>query len=1175
MGKPRTDVTERGWEGNHRGRRGSTAAQTSCKRCTPVSVNIEASIQGVDLAYLQQNQDLSDSLQRRLVHLFWSFINRFFDIVPAVSISDVQPGSVTFVIQIEFPDETSPELFKEQVWHDSVSLFQADFELLAFRPSMDGSIFDENRIMDEKAPELASGICQTIQEIAEVENVVYSHRMMQFLQEVMSRLAKCSPKLPDSESNLGWKEDAAKLLHQLRCALQLVKQHTFIDIDHLQRTTDAQATVEQTLLQISSFARECGFDNFVDVPSDVCSEDFQQDKESLEACLAYVFEDKHSLEELPRLSRQAWQEVKRIIAQRRDKLKVIAEQEVVYDTASSGHLHGVQPKVYSATKSGDLCAEWRHIKVTARQVAPMRGGMMDLDDFAKLYGRIFDQTRLDSERVVRLHGITRSGAVVVEWAELNLMNWYDSLEASEATGTVGKESTIWGQARKAFRSIRSKLQKSSKADKTIKPVARKIRVLLEAARALLFVHNKGIIYANMKSSDFLVFSDAEDHCLVKIAPPKLTAEPWDCMRKHSSTGRWMAPEIYEGRPPSIESDTFSFGAIMYEVAMQKLPYGQDASELQMMKAKLDGKEPLVIPEGLKQQWPARMLEVMRQCCLRNPQERPSMAEVCTCLEASLRKQVEDRWDDHLPVSVWEVGEGKEGWPGMVTGIPPKSSNVSGTVGDTMVSRENPFEVGRQDVQWRWHKEQYSFFVLSRWMEGTVDVYENQVLGRGASSIVKKGKWDGMEVAVRFSEASSLEKEARVLEEVRKLEHDNIIKIFGVNTSAGSTERYGSFIVMEMMHCSLRQVLQDPFCVMSLTYLQLMEVILEVARGLVALHSLHPPVTHGDVNPGNILLSATKLDGRLKLAAKISDIDCSRQSDGGQVSNILMGTAGYIAPELYWTAQGSTVDGEKLDVYALGAVMLDCVGVAGRGILEPRGADDPSGMAQCCPKEILDLAHACMRYAASSRCALEDALIKLQALLDDVRPLPESRVKRKLSDLLEHATQGRPSMANDGNATAFSGCEMTYRDLLGISIAIVQELKVLAVSEAASLVASHIVLQREGSCYRAMMMAGGLSGSDRVNNANDNSAEAPGDSIRELGGFIWTLLCRGHLFGTCALEKTMGAHPEELTGFVSKLRGWEVAVSTEQLHSDCVIVSKELMWLQSREWAQSAVSCEEY
>ncbi|CAD7701488.1 unnamed protein product [Ostreobium quekettii] len=530
-----------------------------------------------------------------------------------------------------------------------------------------------------------------------------------------------------------------------------------------------------------------------------------------------------------------------------------------------------------------------------------------------------------------------------------------------------------------------------------------------------------------------------------------------------------------------------------------------------------------------------------------------------------------RRGDHLPVSVLEVGEGKEGWPGMVTGKPANSSNVSGTVGDTMVSEKSPFEVGRQDVQWKWHKEQYSFFVLSRWMEGTVDVYENQVLGRGASSIAKKGMWDGTEVAVRFSEASSLEKEAQVLEEVRKLEHDNIIKIFGVNPSARSTGRYGSFIVMEMMHCSLRQVLQDPFCVMSLTYLQLVEVLLEVARGLVALHTLRPPVTHGDVKPGNILLSARKLDGRLKLAAKISDFDCSRQRAGGHVSNRLMGTRGYIAPELYWTAQASNVDGEKLDVYALGIVMLDCVGVGGG-----RAADDPSGMAQCCPKEILDLVHECVHEDARSRCALGDAMNRLQALLDDVRPWSEGRVKRKLSDLLEHATQGGPSMANDGNATAFSDCGMAYRDLLGMFIAIVQELKVVAVSEAASLEASQIVLQkREGSCYRAMVMAGCLSDSDAANNANGNSAQAPGDSIRVLGGFIWTLLSKGHQSGMCALEKTMGAHPDELVDFVSKLRGWEVAVSTEQLHGDCDSVSKELISLQSREWARSGVSCEDY
>ncbi|CAD7704998.1 unnamed protein product, partial [Ostreobium quekettii] len=457
----------------------------------------------------------------------------------------------------------------------------------------------------------------------------------------------------------------------------------------------------------------------------------------------------------------------------------------------------------------------------------------------------------------------------------------------------------------------------------------------------------------------------------------------------------------------------------------------------------------------------------------------------------------------------------------------------------------------------WYSQLYGFFVLSKWKEGTVRVYENQVLGRGAFSIAKRGKWDDQDVAVRFSEVSRFEKEAQVLEQVRKLEHDNIVKIFGVNSSARTSK---TFIVMELMNCSLRQVLQDPFCCMSLTYAQIVAVLFEVASGLAALHSLRPPVTHGDVKPGNILLSATRADGELKLVAKLADFDCSRQRSGDDVSSRLVGTCGYIAPELYWSAQDSQVSGEKVDVYALGAVMSDCVG-GFAGNLRSR-------MWGQCPQELSELVEECMQEDANSRCCLGDVVSRLQSLLEEPRPWSNRRVKRKLSDLLEHAALGRPFLASDSNATAFTSCGMLYSDVIGIFAAIVQELKAAAVSTTASLEARQIVLEKEGEGYRARIVTACLSCSDAANNANGERVEVPGNSISLLGGFMWTML--GHQTSSSVQEETIGTAPKELTVLASRLRGWDWVSLEGKFHGDCDIVLSDLTGLQSMEWALRGV-----
>lgn len=440
-----------------------------------------------------------------------------------------------------------------------------------------------------QAEELVSRVLKTINEIVGLD-AMYNHRMMHFLQAKMGQLMGSSFTLPDSTAELTWKEDAAMLLHCLKCAFQMVKKHTYIDIGHLYKTADAQRTVNQTLEHINKFAHKWGFGSSVDIPSAACAQDVQQDKKNMEDCLGYVFEDSHGLQDLPESNRQAWEVVKHIITQRRHQLAVIAELDITWDAPIFMDLRA---------------AKWGQTKVAVKQVIPASANCMELVDFAKFYTWTFSQMRLNPQWVVRLHGVTRSGAVVMQWSDCSLMNWYDSLQDHQTKFVVAK----------------------------------KIQVLDQAAKALLSVHRKGIIYGDMKSNDFLIFSDTGIDCTVKIAPPKLAHGPWDPACSPSSTGRWMAPEIYEGQAPSIKSDIFSFGVIMCELVMEKLPYGQGVSEVQMMQAKLDGREPLVIPDGIKQQWPVKVLGLMQQCYSRDPQARPSMDEVCSCLESSLKIQV--------------------------------------------------------------------------------------------------------------------------------------------------------------------------------------------------------------------------------------------------------------------------------------------------------------------------------------------------------------------------------------------------------------------------------------------------------------------------------------------------------------------------------------------------------
>jgi len=182
----------------------------------------------------------------------------------------------------------------------------------------------------------------------------------------------------------------------------------------------------------------------------------------------------------------------------------------------------------------------------------------------------------------------------------------------------------------------------------------KIRLLTDAAEGLRHLHTCGIVHKAVKSPNFLVFGNTLEESMVKVADFGFPGMRKCCMHSSGSRGvkasdPWIAPENIDGKPCTTESDVFSFGIVMYEVASQSLPYGKFTSD-QVPQRKEKWGEPcfglMKCPEELK--------ELMKQCINPNADERPSMATVCTKLEGVLSK-VEN--PQHLPMQASPVANG--------------------------------------------------------------------------------------------------------------------------------------------------------------------------------------------------------------------------------------------------------------------------------------------------------------------------------------------------------------------------------------------------------------------------------------------------------------------------------------------------------------------------------------
>jgi eukaryotic-like serine/threonine-protein kinase len=159
-----------------------------------------------------------------------------------------------------------------------------------------------------------------------------------------------------------------------------------------------------------------------------------------------------------------------------------------------------------------------------------------------------------------------------------------------------------------------------------------------------------------------------------------------------------------------------------------------------------------------------------------------------------------------------------------------------------------------------------------------------------------------------------EQEARA---VAALNHPNILAIHDIGK-----ENATSYLVTELLDgCSMRALLEGG----ALPARKTADYGVQIANGLAAAHEKH--LVHRDLKPENLFVTK---DGRVKILdfglAKLatkgdgngSQAGCVTLTSGPTEPGMVMGTAGYMAPE---QVRGAEID-SRADIFAYGAVMYE-------------------------------------------------------------------------------------------------------------------------------------------------------------------------------------------------------------------------------------------------------------
>jgi serine/threonine-protein kinase len=168
-----------------------------------------------------------------------------------------------------------------------------------------------------------------------------------------------------------------------------------------------------------------------------------------------------------------------------------------------------------------------------------------------------------------------------------------------------------------------------------------LAAMTEAANALAYAHAQGVVHRDIKPENVLLTRSRRvrvaDFGLARAADqPSMTTDG-----KLMGTALYMSPEQVRGTKASGYSDVYSFGIMLYEMVSGHRPFdSEETLGLLYQHAEVAPAKPAV-----RDPFPSSLGGLALECLAKDPQQRPTMAEVAerlaatTLAHASLRRRL--------------------------------------------------------------------------------------------------------------------------------------------------------------------------------------------------------------------------------------------------------------------------------------------------------------------------------------------------------------------------------------------------------------------------------------------------------------------------------------------------------------------------------------------------------
>ena len=153
------------------------------------------------------------------------------------------------------------------------------------------------------------------------------------------------------------------------------------------------------------------------------------------------------------------------------------------------------------------------------------------------------------------------------------------------------------------------------------PIEEALRIGMEVASALDYLHGQGVIHRDLKSSNILL--DLGNHTyLADFGLARIVSTSTLAFHTGHGTPPYAPPEQNRQRAITPKSDIFSFGILLYEIFTGQLPWN---GKKQLGMEQLHSSQQLPDPRTLNPNLEPRTVDVLRRATSANPDLRPRSA----------------------------------------------------------------------------------------------------------------------------------------------------------------------------------------------------------------------------------------------------------------------------------------------------------------------------------------------------------------------------------------------------------------------------------------------------------------------------------------------------------------------------------------------------------------------